>query len=135
MARGREIAAMNAVKEGFPNDAEQSTRMETLRCYEEAGKVQIRHFREYDTRTAFIHGHEVVSEPFGPSFPSETFMAHVALAVGAIEGYEGIPEKSTTLKRHEAQNKAAMEKRESNHVYDWSKDPEGFLPSTARRNK
>lgn len=128
MARGREVAAKNAVKEGFPADAEQSTRLETLRCYEEAGKIQIVHEIERNNYVAFCDGQVVIAERFGPAYPSESFMAHCALAVGALAGYEGIPEKSTFQKRHEAQGKDRQRKDEARtHVYNWKNDPAGLL--------
>lgn len=131
MARGREVAAKNAVKEGFPADAEQSTRLETLRCYEEAGKIQLRNYNETPddgNYTAFCNGHKVASERFGPAYPSESFMANCALAVGALAGYEGIPEKSTFQKRHEAAGNDRQRKDEARtHVYNWKNDPAGLL--------
>jgi hypothetical protein len=136
MRRGAEISARWAEHEkaNHPDEAVEARR-EIIRRWEEGCKVQIvNHFekrvniasdtegwnggeRHVPNKAAVVNGVEVAIERFGPSWPSEQYVAQVALAIGAMSSFDGVPEMSLK-KRNEAEERArALQERARRDEY------------------
>lgn len=124
MRRGAEVQAKHAARSlrDRPDDVVIEQRRETLRRWADAGKVRLvnkgepiyssgeRTYVYYD-KVAVVEYVEVAAEQYSASWPSEHFVAQVALAIGAMADFNDLPEKSSELREREARAKKLLDER------------------------
>ena len=137
MRRGAEIAARWAEREkaARPDEAIEARR-EIIRRWEEGRKVNIvrsapraEAFSEIDIihdRRAIVNGVDVAIERYGPSWPSEQYVAQIALAIGAMAGFDGVPDMSSVKRGQDEARARYLQERVRRDEYrarqSWWKD-------------
>lgn len=118
MRRGAEVQAKHAARSLLdrPDDVVIEQRRETLRRWADAGKVRLVNkgepiYSSGDDKVAVVKDIEVAAERYSASWPSEHFVAQVALAIGAIADFNDLPEKSSELREREARAKKLLDER------------------------
>lgn len=103
MARGAEVAARNAANEKAAlakqldiADWAVQERRDVLTRWIEAKKLTLVRNERGDEK-AYVAGTMVVAERRGPAWPSENYVAMVALAIGALSSFEGVKEHTEEM--------------------------------------
>lgn len=136
LRRGAEIAAQWAEKErALKPDEAVEARREIIRRWEQGRKVRIvNHWdkqpnlawddegwtgseRQTPNRAAVVNDIEVAIERFGPSWPSEQFVASIALAIGAMSNFDGVPDVSQEKRNRDAIAAQALQERARRDEY------------------
>ncbi len=126
MRRGAEVVARHAADELYRHGIDAAThivmeRREVLQRWLESRKVHFITTPE-GNRIAYVADEPIIGERLGPAFPSESYVAQVGLAIGALDTFRGVPEhsekKKMEIRNHERQaadskHRDAARKRQS----------------------